>query len=141
MLGGKGLSRPSRDEYYLAIAKQVAQRSTCLKNKVGAIVVVGDMIVATGYNGAPRGEPHCIDIGFCARANQPRGHGYEDCRGVHAETNALLMAAKHGISVNGGIMYVTAKPCNICRKLMKQAGISKVIYLDDEGKMQSYMIE
>ncbi len=134
------MSRPSRDEYYIAIAKQVSTRSTCLKRSVGAIIVVGDMIVATGYNGAPRGEPHCIDIGSCAREGQPRGHGYEDCRGVHAETNALLMAAKHGISVNGGTMYVTAKPCNICRKLMKQAGISKVVYLDEDGNMQTMTI-
>ncbi|RLI31861.1 cytidine deaminase [Candidatus Bathyarchaeota archaeon] len=130
------MKRISWEEYWLKIAKVVSERSTCLRNKVGAVIVKENLFLCSGYNGAPRGEPHCIDIGVCAREGQPRGHGYEDCRGVHAETNALLMAAKHGISVDGGTVYVTAPPCNICRKLMKQAGIIEVVYIDFDGKVR-----
>ena len=121
--------RPTLDEYFMEIAKVVAKRSTCLRQKVGAVIVKDKRILATGYNGAPSGLPHCLDIG-CLREqlNVPSGERQELCRGVHAEQNAIIQAAKFGISVEGATLYTTHCPCITCAKIIINAGIKKVVY-------------
>ncbi len=122
-------SRPSLDEYFMEIAKVVAKRSTCLRRKVGAVIVKDKRILTTGYNGAPSGLPHCLDIG-CLRdkLNVPSGERQELCRGVHAEQNAIVQAALHGIRIAGGTLYTTHQPCITCAKLIINAGIKRVVY-------------
>ncbi len=126
------MSRPDWDSYFFEITKLVAQRSTCLRRSVGALLVKNKRILATGYNGAPSGLEHCIDIG-CMREemNIPSGQKQEICRGTHAEQNALMQAAKFGISVEKATVYVTHFPCITCSKLLINAGIEKVKYIDD----------
>ena len=113
----------------MAITKLVAKRSTCLRREVGAILVKDKRILATGYNGAPTGLKHCSEVG-CLRANSsvPSGERHELCRGLHAEQNAIIQAAFHGISINGSILYCTNKPCVICTKMIINAGIKKIYY-------------
>ena len=113
----------------MAICDLVAERSTCLRRKVGAVIVKEKNILATGYNGAPKGLPHCLDIG-CLREemNVPSGEKHELCRGLHAEQNAIIQAAYHGVSINGATLYTTNLPCSICAKMIINAGIVKVIY-------------
>jgi len=122
-------SRPSLDEYFMEIAKVVAKRSTCLRRKVGALVVKDKRILTTGYNGAPSGLPHCLDIG-CLREQLkiPSGERQELCRGVHAEQNAIVQAALHGICIAGGTLYTTHQPCITCAKMIINAGIKRVVY-------------
>lgn len=127
--------RISVDEYFMEIAKVVAKRSTCLRRQIGAVIVKNKIIVSTGYNGAPRGLPHCLDIG-CLRDELgiASGERHEVCRGVHAEQNALIQA---GRSAEGATLYVNAYPCKICAKLIINAGIKRVVvsgeYSDTEG--------
>ncbi|MDF2955679.1 MAG: Deoxycytidylate deaminase [Candidatus Alkanophagales archaeon MCA70_species_2] len=127
--------RISVDEYFMEIAKVVAKRSTCLRRQIGAVIVKNKIIVSTGYNGAPRGLPHCIDIG-CIRDELgiASGERHEVCRGVHAEQNALIQA---GRAAEGATLYVNAYPCKICAKLIINAGIKRVVvsgeYSDHEG--------
>lgn len=123
--------RPSWDEYFLSIAKLIQTRSTCIRRQVGALLVKDKYIVSTGYNGAPSGSPHCEDIG-CLRQqlNIPSGERHELCRAVHAEQNAITQAAFFGASTNGSTMYVTCQPCVICAKMMINAGIKKVVYIE-----------
>ena len=124
--------RPSFDEYFIEIAKVVAKRSTCLRNKVGAVIVKDKRILTTGYNGAPSGMPHCLDIG-CLREKLkvPSGERQELCRGLHAEQNAIIQAAVHGVSIKGSTLYTTHCPCILCAKMIINAGIKKVVYLND----------
>jgi len=126
------LERPSWDEYFMTITKVVATRSTCLRRHVGAILVKDKRILATGYNGAPAGLKHCSEVG-CLRkdASIPSGTRHELCRGLHAEQNAIIQAANHGISIRGATLYCTNKPCVICSKMIINAGISRVYY--EEG--------
>ena len=121
--------RPTLDEYFMEIAKVVATRSTCLRQKVGAVIVKDKRILATGYNGAPSGLPHCLDIG-CLREQLkvPSGERQELCRGVHAEQNAIIQAAVHGVSIAGGTLYTTHQPCIACAKMIINAGIKRVVY-------------
>lgn len=121
--------RPTWDEYFMEITGVVARRSTCLRRQVGAIIVRDNRILTTGYNGAPAGLNHCLEIG-CLRENKgiPSGERHELCRGLHAEQNALLQAAVHGISIAGGTIYVTHQPCVICAKMIINAGIEKVVF-------------
>ncbi len=123
--------RPSWDEYFLEMARLVSKRSTCLRRKVGAVLVRDKKILATGYNGAPSGLEHCLDIG-CLREKLkiPSGQRQELCRGLHAEHNVLLQAALHGISTKDSILYVTNQPCIICAKMLINAGIKEVIILE-----------
>jgi len=125
------MSRPSWDEYFMSIARLVAQRSTCLRRKVGAVLVKDKRILATGYNGAPSGFAHCLDIG-CLREkmNIPSGERHELCRGLHAEQNCLIQAARYGISVEGATIYCTHHPCIICTKMLINAGIKKICYAE-----------
>ena len=126
----KKRARPSWDEYFLEIANLVSKRSTCLRRQVGALLVKDKRILATGYNGTPKGLPHCLDIG-CLREQLkiPSGERHELCRGLHAEQNALLQASLHGISVKDGVLYCTNQPCIICAKMLINAGIKEVIIL------------
>ena len=107
----------------------VAKRSTCLRRKVGAILVKDKRILATGYNGAPTGLKHCEEVG-CLRENSsvPSGMRHELCRGLHAEQNVIVQAAYHGIAIKGATLYCTNKPCVICAKMIINAGIGKVFY-------------
>ncbi|MFC1867241.1 cytidine/deoxycytidylate deaminase family protein [Thermodesulfobacteriota bacterium] len=125
------MARPSWPEYFMAITKLVANRSTCLRRRVGAILVKDKRILASGYNGAPSGLRHCEEAG-CLRANfsVPSGERHELCRGLHAEQNLIIQAAYHGISINGSILYCTNKPCVICTKMIINAGIKKIYYED-----------
>ncbi len=122
-------TRPSWDEYFMGITEMVAQRSTCLRRKVGAILVRDKRIIATGYNGAPAKVSHCLDIG-CLREQQgiPSGERHELCRGLHAEQNSIIQAALHGFSVEGATLYCTNMPCSICSKMLINARIEKIYY-------------
>ena len=123
--------RPGWDEYFLEIAQLVSRRSTCLRRRVGALVVKDRRILATGYNGTPTGITHCADTG-CLRDKLkiPSGQRHELCRGLHAEQNALLQAALYGISVKGSALYITNQPCIICAKMLINAGIEELVVSD-----------
>ncbi len=120
--------RPSWDEYFLEMAGLVAKRSTCLRRMVGAVLVKEKRILATGYNGAPSGLKHCIEIG-CMRQKLkvPSGERHELCRALHAEQNALIQSSLHGISVKGATLYATTQPCVICAKMLINAGIKEIV--------------
>ncbi len=124
-------SRPDWDSYFMEIAQIVAKRSTCFRRNVGAVIVKDKRILSTGYNGAPTGLQHCIDAG-CLREklNIVSGERHELCRGLHAEQNAIIQAAYHGVSINDAHLYSTHLPCSICFKMIINAGISKVSYLE-----------
>lgn len=127
-------TRPGRDEYYMGIAMAVRSRANCRGNKVGALIVVGDRVVSTGYNGTPSGMTNCLDGGCerCAQRDKYRsGTSYDLCICVHAEQNALLSAARFGIAVEGGEMYTSMRPCFGCTKELLQAGLAQVFYLHD----------
>ena len=118
--------RKSWDAYFLDIASLVSSRSTCLRRKVGAVLVKDNHILATGYNGAPRGLEHCLDRGCIREKNGiPSGERHEYCRGIHAEQNALIQAAVHGVSIEGSTLYCTNFPCSLCSKLIINAKASK----------------
>ncbi|MDD4093537.1 MAG: cytidine/deoxycytidylate deaminase family protein [Methanothrix sp.] len=121
------IDRPSIDEYFMEIASVVAKRSTCLRNHVGALFVKNKRILSTGYNGAPAGLDHCDVVG-CARENVASGTHHELCRAVHAEQNAIIQAALHGISIEGATLYCTHQPCILCAKMMINARVIKVVY-------------
>ena len=125
--------RPSWDEYFMGIAKLTARRSTCLRRNVGAVIVQDRHIIATGYNGAPRGIDHCAQRGGCLREEMgiPSGERHELCRALHAEQNAIIQAAAFGQSVEGATIYITHSPCIICSKMIINVGIQK-IFVDQE---------
>jgi len=122
------LKRPKWDNYFLGIAKLVSERSTCLRRKVGSILVRDNRILATGYNGAPSGITHCAQTG-CLREKLkiPSGQRHELCRGLHAEQNAIMQAALHGVTVKGSKLYSTIQPCIICAKMLINAGIKEIV--------------
>ena len=125
--------RPSWDEYFAAITKQVATRSTCLRRKVGAIIVKDKRILTTGYNGAPKGVESCLDRGKCLREELgiPSGQRHEMCRGLHAEQNAIIQAAYHGVSIKDSVVYSNTQPCVQCAKMIINSGIKKIYYFKD----------
>ncbi len=124
--------RPSWPEYFMAITKMVAKRTTCLRRGVGAVLVKDKRILATGYNGAPAGLKHCEEVGCLREAESiPSGTRHELCRGLHAEQNVIVQAAYHGIAIGGATIYCTNKPCVICSKMIINAGIEKIYY--EEG--------
>ena len=125
-------NRPSWDEYFLRITKEVAQRSTCLRRQVGALLVLDKHILTTGYNGAPSGLPHCLEIG-CLREQLkvPPGERHELCRGLHAEMNALLQASQCGVKISGATLYTTTYPCSLCAKMLVNTGIKRIVTLTD----------
>lgn len=112
----------------MRVARQVSTRSTCLRRKVGAIIVRDKRILSTGYNGAPRGLPHCADVGCLREAEDvPSGQRHELCRGLHAEMNAIIQAACYGASISGGVLYSTTQPCVLCAKMIINAGLTRVV--------------
>ena len=121
--------RPSWEEYFMNITSLVAQRSTCTRRAVGAIIVKDKRILTTGYNGAPSGIKHCLEVG-CLREemNIPSGERHELCRGIHAEQNAIIQAGYHGVSVKDAVLFCTNLPCSICAKMIINAGIIKIYY-------------
>ncbi|MCD6451872.1 MAG: dCMP deaminase family protein [Acidobacteria bacterium] len=123
------MGRPSWDEYFMEIAHLVATRSTCLRRKVGAVIVRDKRILTTGYNGPPTGLRHCEEVG-CLREKLgiPSGQNQELCRAVHAEQNAIIQAAIMGVVLKGATIYTTNFPCVICAKMLINAGIKKIIY-------------
>ncbi len=122
-------TRPTWDEYFMAIVDDVATRSTCCRRKVGAILVKDKRVIATGYNGGPTGLAHCLDIG-CLRQklNIPSGQQHELCRGVHAEQNAIIQAARYGVHTDGSILYCTTQPCAQCTKMLLNAGVTEIVF-------------
>ena len=138
------MGRIDKENYYLDIAETVLKRATCLRRCYGAIIVKNDEIVATGYNGAPRGRKNCVDLGYCTRdaLQVPSGERYELCRSVHAEANAIISAARSDIL--GGTLYLAgrdaktgqllqdATSCSMCRRLVINAGIERVVIRDTE---------
>jgi len=145
--------RPSKNQYYLNIAKQVAQRSTCFSVKGGAIIVKDDAIISTGYIGAPRKTKDCFERGNCLRRklNIPHGERYELCRSVHAEQNAIINAARSGVSLLDGDMFLYGErgegeqinffPCFICKKMIINAGLKRVICSTEDGNYKIFNIE
>ena len=125
------MNRPSWDEYFIEIARLVASRSTCLRRQVGAVMVKDKNILATGYNGTPSGIRHCSEVG-CLRQqmNVPSGERHELCRGLHAEQNAIIQAAKHGVNIDGAVLYCTHSPCIICSKMLINSGIKRIVCTD-----------
>lgn len=123
------MKRPSWDEYFIKIAEDVSERAICEKRKVGALIVKDNRILSSGYNGAPKGFKHCSETG-CLRKemNIPSGQRHELCRGLHAEQNAIIQAAWHGVKIEGGTMYCTYQPCSICVKMIINAGIVRLVY-------------
>jgi len=124
--------RPSWDEYFIKIAHDVAERSTCIRRRVGAIIVINKRILATGYNGVPSGIAHCEERG-CLRNELgiPSGERQEICRGLHAEQNAIIQASQYGFSISNSVIYSTTQPCITCAKMIINAGITRVIYEGD----------
>jgi len=134
----KADERPPWDDYFLEIAGVVAKRSTCLRRHVGAVLVRDRFIISTGYNGAPTGIRHCAEVG-CLRAthNVPSGERHELCRGLHAEQNAIIQAALHGVSTKGATLYCTNHPCSICAKMLINAGVIRVVVSNDYNDLLS----
>ncbi|MBI5505503.1 MAG: cytidine/deoxycytidylate deaminase family protein [Deltaproteobacteria bacterium] len=122
--------RPSWDEYFMTITREVAERSTCLRARVGAVIVRERSILATGYNGSPAGMPHCLDVGCeIYESRDPSGEVVHNCfRTIHAEINAIAQAARHGTAINKADIYVTHTPCVHCFKTIVNTGIGRVFY-------------
>ncbi len=134
------MKRISWDEYFMNMAELASRRSTCLRRQVGAVIVKDNQVLATGYNGAPKGTPNCCDLNECLREKLhiPSGERHELCRAVHAENNAITQCAVNGVSCKGGTLYVTASPCNMCIKQIINAGIVRIVakelYPDEMSK-------
>lgn len=148
------MERPSKEEYYWGIAKEVSKRGTCLSARFGAVIVNNDEIISTGYVGAPRGTKSCFERGECIRRknNIPSGTQYETCASVHAEMNAIIHASRKDMI--GGTMYlfgakiyegeeelIDAIPCMLCKKLILNSGLSKLISNNSSGELISFDIE
>lgn len=139
--------RPNWDRYFLDIAKVVSERASCLRNKVGAVIVNQKDIISTGYNGAPTYQKNCLEIGYCFRNQNriPSGSQLEQCRAVgsHAEANAISLAARNGHSTNGSTIYIVGHYfcCNQCKALIANANIKRVVLEDPTGKWMEYFPE
>jgi dCMP deaminase len=145
--------RISKDEYYLGIAEEVGRRSTCWRRSIGAIIIRDDQIISTGYVGAPRKTKSSLEHGFCLRDKLkiPHGQRYELCRSVHAEQNAIINAARAGVGLLGGDIYIygsvfgkdktiDAFPCFICKKMIINAGLNRVICSTADGKIKIFRV-
>ena len=121
--------RPSWDEYFMQMADYAASRTTCLRRAVGAVIVKDHRVLATGYNGVPTGIRHCAEMG-CLREQLgvPSGQRHEICRGLHAEQNAIIQAARYGVDIRGASIYVNTQPCVVCAKMLINAGIEEIVY-------------
>ena len=122
--------RPSWDQYFMTITRQVAERSTCTRAKVGAVIVRDKNILATGYNGSPAGMPHCLDVGCLVyKSTTPSGEIEDNCfRTIHAEINAIAQAAKNGHAIADADVYITHTPCIHCLKVLVNTGIKRILY-------------
>lgn len=138
------MNRPNWNTYFMDIALLIARRSTCIRRQVGAIMVKDNRILTTGYNGVPNKITHCKDVG-CLRTDLhiPSGEKHELCRGVHAEQNAIIQAARFGISLEGATLYCTHFPCSICSKMLINCGIVQVYFHNnyDDSYSRSYLHE
>lgn len=125
--------RPTQDDIFMAQANLACTRSTCISRKVGAVIVKNGHLLASGYNGAPMGVKHCIEMGGCMRKldNIPSGTRQEHCRAAHAEQNAIIQAAKLGCSIEGGTLYVNTFPCSICTRMILNSGLTRIVYDSD----------
>ena len=126
------MERPDWNQYFMEIASVVATRSTCMRRQVGALLVMDKRILATGYNGTPSGLSHCREVG-CLREQLevPSGERHELCRGLHAEQNAIIQAAIHGVAIKGSVLYCTHYPCAVCAKMLINAGVSSLNLKDN----------
>jgi dCMP deaminase len=130
-LSGGTRIRPDWDSYFMDMAKLAARRSSCLRRAVGAVLVKDRRMLATGYNGVPSGTTHCDVVGCLRdRLNVPSGERHELCRGLHAEQNAIIQAAFHGVSIRDAALYCTNLPCIICAKMLINAGVRRIVYLE-----------
>lgn len=131
------MKRPTWNQYFMKIAEITSERSTCLSDKKGAVIVKDNRIIATGYSGAPSKVKSCYETGVCEKRKLGYGHGegHHVCRSVHAEANAIISAAKVGVSIDNSIMYCTHKPCESCMKLIINSGI-KYVYYENEYDSQ-----
>ncbi len=146
------MARPSKDEYYLNIAREVSKRSTCLRIKPGSIIVRDDQIIATGYAGAPRKTKDCLERGFCLRDQLkiPHGQRYELCRSCHSEMNSIINAARAGVSLLNGDIFIYAEnsagetidgfPCFICKKMIINAGLNRVVCSAKDGGYRAFLV-
>ena len=146
------MDRTSKHNYYLDIAQTVSERATCIRRRFGAIIVKNDVIISTGYNGAPRGRLNCSDVESCVREemNVPRGERYELCRAVHAEANAIIAASRE--QMQGATMYMCCTDpwtkevigsicsCAMCKRLIINAGITEVVARDDKDNYTIYQV-
>ncbi len=124
--------RPDWDTYFMRMAELAATRSTCLRRQVGAVLVKDNQVLATGYNGAPRGQFHCSQTD-CLREklHVPSGERHELCRALHAEQNALIQAAVHGVAIKGATIYITHQPCSVCAKMLVNAYVERIVFKGD----------
>ncbi len=123
------VKRPSWDEYFMGLAEAAGTRSTCLRHKLGGVMVKNRRVIATGYNGAPRGMKHCLDVG-CLRDKKkiPSGTHHEICMAIHAEQNLVIQAALHGASTEDSDVFLTHGPCAVCAKILINAGVKRIVY-------------
>lgn len=148
------IKRPSKNEYYLKVAKEVASRSTCFRVRIGAVIVRDNHIIATGYVGAPRKTRDCLARGFCLRdkLDIPHGQRYELCRSVHAEVNAIINAARAGVSLLNAEIYLYGRclktnktfdvfPCFFCKRIIINAGLKKLIIQQKNGKIKIFSVK
>lgn len=147
------MERVDKINYYLNIAKSVSERGTCLRNNYGSVIVKNDEIISTGYTGAPRGRQNCIDIGECRRKklNLPSGTGYEACRSVHSEQNAIISASRNsmigatlylvGVNKRTGEYVTDNKPCTLCKRMIMNAGIKEVVMRDTDTDYRIEQVE
>lgn len=137
------MERPDNDEYFMEMAMLISKRSTCLRRRVGAVIVKDKRVLSTGYNGSPKGTRHCEELG-CIREQMkiPSGTRHELCRGVHAEQNAIIQAAYFGVSVKDSTIYTTTFPCSMCAKILINAGVKEVVYAEGyEDDMSKKLFE
>jgi dCMP deaminase len=147
------MARISKDKYYLNIAQEVAERSTCLRRRYGAVIVQSDQIISTGYCGAPRGTENCIDINFCLREKRDakRGEHYEWCRSVHAEQNAIIHSKRLdmlnaklylvGVDVKSNILMDDAEPCKLCKRMIINSGITTIVTYGEGQKLKTVDVQ
>lgn len=145
------MARPTKDQYYIDFAKTASERSTCLKRNYGAVIVKDDRVVSTGYNGAPRGSDNCHEIGMCPRMEVPSNTDYTSCRSVHAEANAIIQASYndmlgstlylYGTTVKDGKPIRDPEPCPMCKRLIINAGIKRVVVMHNESTLTRYDVK
>lgn len=147
------MNRVDKINYYLDIAEAVAERGTCLRNNYGSVIVKNDEVISTGYTGAPRGRKNCLDLGFCMRkkCEMPSGKGYERCRSVHSEQNAIISASRGemigatlylvGVNKSNGEYVNDNEPCSFCKRMLINAGVKDVYMRDSKEKYRHELVE